>query len=70
MYFENLAALLTMDGHGPYVWAAYGMTALVLILLIINPLLRKRSLLTQQRMRLRREQASSSSAEPSPAELK
>ena len=30
MSFENLGALLYMDGHGIYVWAAYGITLIVL----------------------------------------
>jgi len=30
MRFESLQAFLTMDGHGVYVWLAYGITLLVL----------------------------------------
>ncbi|MCS5574105.1 MAG: heme exporter protein CcmD [Pseudomonadales bacterium] len=30
MRFESLQAFLTMDGHGIYVWLAYGITLLVL----------------------------------------
>ena len=30
MSFENLGALFYMDGHGIYVWAAYGITLIVL----------------------------------------
>jgi heme exporter protein D len=56
MYFENFSALISMDGHGPYVWSAYGVTAIVLVLLIINPILRKRRFIMQQRMQLRREE--------------
>ena len=65
MYFENFAALINMDGHGPYVWAAYAITAIVLILLIVNPLLRKRRFIMQQRMILRREQAQVTDNPPS-----
>lgn len=30
MRFESLSALVQMDGHGPYVWAAYGIAFAVL----------------------------------------
>ena len=56
MYFESFSALLTMDGHGPYVWTAYAVTFTVLIGLVISPLLKKRRFIQQQRMQLRREQ--------------
>lgn len=32
MKFESLAALVQMDGHGAYVWAAYGIAFAVLAL--------------------------------------
>ncbi len=44
MYFENFHAVLTMDGHGPYVWAAYAITLLVLALLLMAPVRRARLL--------------------------
>ena len=37
MYFDSLEALLAMEGHGPYVWAAYGITLLVLALVLSAP---------------------------------
>jgi len=55
MYFDSLDALLAMDGHGPYVWAAYGITLLVLALLLSAPGRRHRRLLRQVRGELRRE---------------
>ena len=30
MQFESLAAMMSMGGHGPYVWAAYGIFLAVL----------------------------------------
>ena len=38
MYFDNLAQLWQMDGHGPYVWGAYAIVLLVLIWLVRAPL--------------------------------
>ena len=31
MYFSSLSELIAMDGHGPFVWLAYG-TAVVVVL--------------------------------------
>ena len=33
MQFDSFASALAMEGHGPYVWAAYGVTFLVLLAL-------------------------------------
>ena len=55
MYFDSLEALLAMDGHGPYVWAAYGITLLVLFLVLSAPGRRRRRLLRTVRGELRRE---------------
>ena len=55
MYFDSLGALLVMDGHGPYVWAAYGITLLVLALVLAAPGRRQRRLLREVRGQLRRE---------------
>ena len=35
MYFESLAAAWDMDGHGLYVWSAYALTALPLVLMAV-----------------------------------
>ena len=42
MYFESLAAMWHMDGHGFYVWLAYALTALPLVLMVWLPLKRIR----------------------------
>ena len=42
MYFESLAAVWHMDGHGFYVWLAYALTALPLVLMVWLPLKRMR----------------------------
>ena len=56
MYFESFAAALAMDGHGPYVWAAYSITLTVVALLVLRPLVRKRRLMIELRGEYRREQ--------------
>jgi len=57
MYFDSLQAALAMDGHGVFVWPAYGLTALVLAMLVLAPWRRRRRLLLQIRGQVRREQA-------------
>jgi heme exporter protein D len=47
MYFDSLSAVLTMDGHGAYVWSAYAISLLVLALLVRAPLRRQRAFLRQ-----------------------
>ena len=38
MYFDNINSLIHMDGHGLYVWAAYGIGLLVILYNIFAPL--------------------------------
>ena len=42
MYFESLSAVWYMDGHGFYVWLAYALTLLPLVIMIWLPLKRMR----------------------------
>ncbi|ARB45271.1 MULTISPECIES: heme exporter protein CcmD [Alcanivoracaceae] len=41
MYFDSFAEFLAMGRHGPYVWSAYGICAL---LIVINMVLAARKL--------------------------
>jgi heme exporter protein D len=52
MYFPSLEALWSMDGHGAYVWSAYAIVGVVLVLLVSDPLRRSRGLLARVRRRL------------------
>ena len=42
MYFDSLAAVWHMDGHGFYVWLAYALTLLPLVIMVWLPLKRIR----------------------------
>ncbi len=42
MYFDSFAELWQMAGHGNFVWSAYGISFLVLGVLVLQPLLRYR----------------------------
>lgn len=37
MYFESFSAAIVMEGHGVFVWSAYGLTAVALIMLLWLP---------------------------------
>ncbi|MDG2036506.1 MAG: heme exporter protein CcmD [Pseudomonadales bacterium] len=37
MYFDNLADLWSMAGHGPYVWSAYAISFIVLLGTVVIP---------------------------------
>lgn len=56
MYFDSFEAFLAMGKHGVYVWSAYGLAVVVLIVNVIAPLLNKRKVVAKQQARLRREQ--------------
>ncbi|TLF47627.1 heme exporter protein CcmD [Halomonas urmiana] len=56
MAFESLSAFLAMGGHGPYVWAAYGATAALLLGVTLHARAERRALLRDLRRRARREQ--------------
>lgn len=45
MYFDSLGAALSMDGHGVYVWSAYAISLLVLVLLVRAPRRRQQTFL-------------------------
>ncbi len=56
MYFDNLHALLTMEGHGVYVWAAYLFTMVVIAAALLGPLRRRKRFLRQLAAELKRAQ--------------
>ena len=47
MYFDSVSAALAMDGHGGYVWSAYLVTLLVVLVLVLVPRRRGREILKQ-----------------------
>lgn len=57
MQFDSLAALIAMDGHGPYVWSAYAIALITLVALIVAPWRRTLRFFAEQRgIEQRREQ--------------
>ena len=47
MYFDSLQAVLAMEGHGVYVWAAYLVGIAVIAMAVIIPMRRSKVLLLQ-----------------------
>ena len=47
--FADFAEFMTMQGHGPYVWAAYGITLVAIVYLVIAPIMDARAFFKQQR---------------------
>jgi heme exporter protein D len=46
--FDSLADFIAMNGHGPFVWAAYAITLAALIFLVVSPVLQKKAFFKQQ----------------------
>lgn len=55
MSFESFADFLAMGGHGLYVWLSYAIALAVIVINVVNPLVQKRQIFTEQARRLRRE---------------
>lgn len=55
MSFDSLGEFMSMGRHGVYVWSAYGLCMVVLIINVAGPLLAWRRHLRQEARRLRRE---------------
>lgn len=46
--FETVADFIAMNGHGPYVWAAYAITFASLVFLVVSPVLQRKAFFRQQ----------------------
>lgn len=57
MAFASLAEFLAMGGHAPYVWSAWGVTALLLLVLVWHARVEHRQLMNGVKRRVRRERA-------------
>lgn len=54
MYFDTFQAALYMDGHGTYVWAAYLITLLVIVFILLAPARRRARFVGRMQGELRR----------------
>ncbi len=55
MAFNSLADFFAMGGYGFYVWLAYGISFLGLLVLIINTLVKRKKILKAVNQRIARE---------------
>jgi heme exporter protein D len=55
MYFNSVADLLAMDGHGVYVWSAVAITLVVMAWVLVAPLISRRQLLRDVARDIQRE---------------
>lgn len=55
MSFETLQDFIAMGGHGPFVWASYGVAVLVIIYNIAQPIIRRKEVLKRLNRNLNRE---------------
>ena len=54
--FASVAEFLAMAGHGPYVWACYGIGLACLIALALSPLRSRKALLAELQRSMRIEE--------------
>jgi len=54
--FESFGDFLAMGGHGLYVWLSFGIYAVLMLWLIIEPKMNLKKQVKEQFMRNRREQ--------------
>lgn len=63
MYFDTLQDAVYMNGHGAFVWAAYAISFVVLIGLLVAPLSRIRRFMREESRRLRRDASAGQDAQ-------
>ncbi|TVP49905.1 MAG: heme exporter protein CcmD [Halomonas sp.] len=66
MAFDSISQFLAMGGHAPYVWSAWGITALLLVTIVWHARAEHRQLLNGVKRRVRRERARSAGASQVP----
>ena len=62
MEFNSFAEFIAMGKHGLYIWLSYGITAVIIAVNVVQPILRRRRLMKEQAQRLRRENHNAPSA--------
>lgn len=62
--FESFADFMTMSGHGPYVWACYGITFLIVSYLLVSPVRQKAALKRQLQRQYAQQAARDSNRAP------
>ncbi|MEZ8879270.1 MULTISPECIES: heme exporter protein CcmD [Vibrio] len=55
MYFESLSDFFAMGGYASYVWSAFGITFLAMIILLVVSVRRSKQLLTEVQAKVDRQ---------------
>ncbi|KAB0480759.1 heme exporter protein CcmD [Vibrio chagasii] len=55
MYFESLSDFFAMGGYASYVWSAFGITFLLMIILLVVSVRRGKQLLTEVQAKVDRQ---------------
>ena len=69
MNFESFTEFLLMGGHGLYVWLSYGVGLFIIVLVYIQPILARRSIIQELSQRQRREAQNKASNEVNAQEI-
>ncbi len=48
MYFDSVAQLFAMDGHGVYVWSVYAAALAIIALLALTPVFKRRRFIAEE----------------------
>lgn len=56
MAFSSFSEFFAMGGYGFYVWLAYGVSLLSVVLLVVNSVNQRKKIFAQVQQRLQREQ--------------
>lgn len=59
MAFETLTDFIAMGKHGPFVWSAYGISFIVIVVNILAPIQRKKALMNEIKRKIKREKLES-----------
>lgn len=63
MQFDSFSDAVAMGGHGPYVWGAYAITLVVVMIILLRPIVATRQLQGEIRRASERQSAQSVSSE-------
>ena len=63
MQFDSFSDAIAMGGHGPYVWGAYAITLVVVMVILLKPIVATRQLQGEIRRAFARQFAQSETSE-------
>lgn len=67
MAFDSLAAFVSMEGHGPYVWACYAVFLILMVMLVVGSLRSRNAMIESCRRGYEFQADKSTVAAPTPS---